>query len=139
MTKPSRTFEELISLVETNRKEWIEHAPVASDVEVSRRSESLTVRLTKEEDDALDLAAKRLGIAKSSLVRVILRQYLGLSGGMHQAASSGSVRPRSDSMVRVRDAATNASKLMRDGRVSHAAKSTTGGSLSRHVKTSRNA
>lgn len=73
-----RTFAELLSLIENHRQDWLEHAPIAEHVRVERRTASLTVRLSKEEDTALDAAAKGIGIAKSTLLRVIIRHYLGL-------------------------------------------------------------
>lgn len=130
MTKDDHTFAELLSLIEGHRKEWLENAPVASDVEVSRRSESLTVRLTKEEDEALDLTAKRLGIAKSSLLRVMLRHYLGLGRDSSEGASLVRSKARSGMVM-------TGVKVMRDGRYSGAAKSGAGALIRRAKKASK--
>ena len=96
--KKDRSFTELIALIEDNRKEWLQNAPTAAGVQVSKRTESLTVRLSKDEDDALDDAAMRLGIAKSSLLRIIIRNYLGLGRGSEEVASAGSSRGRSSAV-----------------------------------------
>lgn len=80
-----RSFTELLEMIESNRKEWLKNAPLASDVTVVKRSESLTVRLAKEETDALEMVAVRLGITKSTLLRIIIREYLGLNRGYQGA------------------------------------------------------
>lgn len=88
--KPSDDVGELIAMIEQNREKWLKTAPLASNLRVATRSESLTIRLTKEEDEALKKTAQELGIGKSSVVRIILRQALGLSKSGPHAASSKS-------------------------------------------------
>lgn len=78
---------DLLRQIEGHRAEWIEKAPVDKALQVNRRTRSITIRLTAEEDDALDAAAQRLGVAKSTFVRVLLRNGLALSHGTHEAAT----------------------------------------------------
>lgn len=75
--RPDDDFDTLLSTIEQHRKDWLSYAP-AVHVAVSARSESLTIRMTKQESEALERAAQTLGIGKSSLVRIFLRQYRGL-------------------------------------------------------------
>lgn len=98
--KEERTFAELLTLIESHRQDWMEHAPIAEHVRVERRTASLTVRLSKEEDTALDAAAKGIGIAKSTLLRIMIRHYLGLGSQRGEIASRVTPRRRSGAVIK---------------------------------------
>lgn len=50
-----------------------------SQVRVDLKEERITVRLSKEEIEAIDRECKALGVGRSTMIRMILRQSLGLS------------------------------------------------------------
>lgn len=48
-------------------------------VRVDLKEERITVRLSKEEVEAIDRECKALGVGRSTVIRMMLRQSLGLS------------------------------------------------------------
>ena len=72
--------------------EWIEGNNTAEQLEpaesvnVNIRSERLTIRLSREEVDALDHQCQALGIGRSTLVRMLVRQALGLIASKNASA-----------------------------------------------------
>lgn len=132
-----RSFAQLLEMIENNRKEWLQNAPVASGVTVVRHTESLSVRLSKEETDALEKAAVGLGITKSTLLRIIIREYLGLNRGFQVATTSRSQLVGREGKRTGKSVAKTATKVLRDALYSDAAKSAGGGATRQRSKKSK--
>ncbi|MDI3298747.1 MAG: ribbon-helix-helix domain-containing protein [Bacillota bacterium] len=58
----------------------------ASEVRVALRAERVTIRLSEEEMRAVDREARALGVGRSTLIRMLVRQGLGLRGREESAA-----------------------------------------------------
>lgn len=76
--------EDLIQRIESGEGEAV-RLKSPSQVRVDLKEERITVRLSKEEIEAIDRECKALGVGRSTLIRMMLRQSLGLSS--KQAAS----------------------------------------------------
>lgn len=69
--------DDLIKLIE--EEEETVHLKSPGQVRVNLKEERITVRLSKEEMETLDRECKALGVGRSTMIRMILRQSLGLS------------------------------------------------------------
>lgn len=54
--------------------------PGPMDIRVDSREERVTIRLSIQEVRALDRQAKALGVGRSTVIRMLVRQGLGLDG-----------------------------------------------------------
>lgn len=66
--------------------------PEPVDVRVDLREERLTIRLSSEEVRAIDREAKALGVGRSTVIRMLVRQGLGLDRSRTFVAPSSSGR-----------------------------------------------
>jgi predicted DNA binding CopG/RHH family protein len=78
--------EDLIRKIE-GRGEEIARRGKPARLRVALRSERITIRLSADEVDAMDRRCVQLGIGRSTLLRLALRQMLGLLGDEHAPAT----------------------------------------------------
>ena len=80
------SLEDLVGKIEAQGEEMGRRGkPV--HLRVAPHSERVTIRLSTEEVDAMDQRCAQLGIGRSTLLRMALRQTLGLLGDERAAAA----------------------------------------------------
>jgi predicted DNA binding CopG/RHH family protein len=67
-------------------------SPEPVDIRVDVREERLTIRLSIQEVRAIDQAAKALGVGRSTVIRMLVRQGLGLDRSRTFVSSRGGHR-----------------------------------------------
>lgn len=88
---------ELIHRIETGEGEGV-GLKKTRELGVVLKEERVTIRLTREEVLALDRECKALGVGRSTMIRMILRQFLGLAG---DRAVAGSLHEVTSGMLRI--------------------------------------
>lgn len=82
------TEKDLIERIESGNGEGVQLRDSNPHLQVALREERLTVRLSREEMETLDQGCQRLGVGRSTLVRIMIREALGLAGPHAFAAAS---------------------------------------------------
>lgn len=74
-------------------------APV--DLRVELREERLTIRFSVEEVRAIDREARALGVGRSTVIRMLVRQGLGFEQGQARVSTGKRGKPRRMVVTRV--------------------------------------
>lgn len=76
----------LVELIERGQGEDVSLKKPGQELRVDLKEERVTVRLSREEMEAVDRECRVLGVGRSTVIRMLLRQALGLAS-RHAAAS----------------------------------------------------
>lgn len=80
--------EDLVNRIESGEGEGVALRKPEPELRVDLKEERVTVRLSREEMEALDRECRALGVGRSTVIRMLLRRALGLAS-KHAAARAG--------------------------------------------------